>query len=302
MVSSDSWRAAKHRMVAWSFAFVSGYTDVISFARWSVFATMCTGNFILLGRAIMQHVNDHAKLGDPFKGATMHAGFYAMVIIAWSLGAAAYQWSEYKFPGRGASVLSIPLGSLMLLIEIVLVASETSPNVDESGFVQDILYKLTIVAYAPMFGVEWAACAAGRLATNTAAASGHILAISTLSVKHCMKGLSATETVKIQMGLGILAGNLLGAILGALVFLLMPTGAHGALLPLGPVLAILFWLHDHLAKPLSWVKAVQRRRRSNKKSPGVNLENTNAEVSDEDTINSDEDEDDDSDDDDETTK
>jgi len=302
MVSSDSWRAAKHRMVAWSFAFVSGYTDVISFARWSVFATMCTGNFILLGRAIMQHVNNYAKLGDPFKGATMHAGFYAMVIMAWSLGAAAYQWSEYKFPGRGASVLSIPLGSLMLLIEIVLVASETSPNVDESGFVQDILYKLTIVAYAPMFGVEWAACAAGRLATNTAAASGHILAISTLSVKHCMKGLSATETVKIQMGLGILAGNLLGAIVGALVFLLMPTGAHGALLPLGPVLAILFWLHDHLAKPLSWVKAVQRRRRSNKKSPGVNLENTNAEVSDEDTINSDEDEDDDSDDDDETTK
>eukprot|EP00443_Scrippsiella_acuminata_P047627 CAMPEP_0115290576 /NCGR_PEP_ID=MMETSP0270-20121206/64128_1 /TAXON_ID=71861 /ORGANISM="Scrippsiella trochoidea, Strain CCMP3099" /LENGTH=132 /DNA_ID=CAMNT_0002707855 /DNA_START=13 /DNA_END=408 /DNA_ORIENTATION=+ len=132
---------------------------------------MCTGNFILMGRAIMQHVNDYAKLGDPFKGATMHAGFYALVIMAWSLGAAAYQWSESKFPGRGASVLSIPLGSLMLLIEIALVASQSSPKVNQSGFVKNCLYSLTIVAYAPMFGVEWAACAAGRLATNTAAAS-----------------------------------------------------------------------------------------------------------------------------------
>eukprot|EP00443_Scrippsiella_acuminata_P092291 CAMPEP_0115402298 /NCGR_PEP_ID=MMETSP0271-20121206/16331_1 /TAXON_ID=71861 /ORGANISM="Scrippsiella trochoidea, Strain CCMP3099" /LENGTH=319 /DNA_ID=CAMNT_0002826239 /DNA_START=153 /DNA_END=1110 /DNA_ORIENTATION=+ len=258
---------------------------------------MCTGNFILMGRAMMNEVDVFAKLGNSLKGETrMSAGFYAMVIMAWSCGAAAFQWSEYKFPGRGASILSIPFGSLMLLVEIALLASHSSAIDNQSGVVQNHLHSLTIVAYAPMFGFEWAACAAGRLATNTAAASGHILAISTLSVKRCMKGLSAAETVKIQMGLCILAGNLLGAIVGALVFVLMPRGAPGALLPLGPLLAILFWLHDHLAKPLSLVKAVQRRCRASSKDV-ADLEDTNpdqSDVSDVDAIDLDEDEDDDS--------
>merc|ERR1712039_1113169 len=151
-------------------------------------------------------------------------------------------------------------GLLMLLIEVFLVWHPFHP--EDHGYTQDVhgvLYSLTVLAYAPMFGVEWAACSAGRLATTTTAATGHIVNLCALFVKRCLKKeLSATDRIKLVMGICVLVSNFLGAIVGALVFLMLPTGSHGALLPLGPTLAVLFWLHDHLAKPLSLVKKMQK--------------------------------------------
>eukprot|EP00443_Scrippsiella_acuminata_P072318 CAMPEP_0115548200 /NCGR_PEP_ID=MMETSP0271-20121206/94042_1 /TAXON_ID=71861 /ORGANISM="Scrippsiella trochoidea, Strain CCMP3099" /LENGTH=229 /DNA_ID=CAMNT_0002981661 /DNA_START=207 /DNA_END=897 /DNA_ORIENTATION=+ len=73
------------------------------------------------------------------------------------------------------------------------------------------------------------------------------------------------ERVKALMSVGILLCILLGTAVGSSVYSRYGhRGAHGALLPIGPLLALLFWLHDHLAKPQKLVKRMNKILRESK--------------------------------------
>mmetsp|Transcript_147984 Transcript_147984/g.368806 ORF Transcript_147984/g.368806 Transcript_147984/m.368806 type:complete len:315 (+) Transcript_147984:344-1288(+) len=122
-------------------------------------------------------------------------------------------------------------------------------------------YALVALTCAPMFGVLNAACTAGKLATTTTLATGHIVAFANAGAKLLQRQKpSAAEREKVLMSMVILTSLLAGAVAGSVVYCFSGDhGAHGALLPVGPLLALLFWLHDHLAKPQKLMKRVRKK-------------------------------------------
>lgn len=247
MPSSDEWRRAKHRMIACAFSFVTGYTDVISVTRWKVFMTMMTGNVVMMGRTVHR---------DPL--------IYVAIMTSFFLGAMGYRLAETRWPNRGASMLGLPFGLLMVCWEAVLMADITFPD--------DRLYAFVAMAYAPTFGLLNAACMAGKLATTTTLATGHLVALANVCAKLLQRQkLSDMEGGKVLMSVVIFMSLLLGAIVGSVMqYFCGGRGTHGALLPVGPVLSLLFWLHDHLAKPQMLVKKMNKKLRTTHKTSGAN--------------------------------
>lgn len=246
MPSSEKWTKAKHRLIAAALSFVAGYTDAISVTRWHVFATMMTGNLIYVGRSTVNAQSNDVQ--ESYTGAW----YYALVLLTFSCGVAAWKLAEHCYPDRGASTVGIPFAFLMVTMELVLM---WTPWV--RGYT--MAYSLTVLAYAPMFGVMNAACTAGRLATTTTVATGHMVTVVSLAVKAlCLRQeLSQAERGKCIQSVAIIGSTLAGVMLGVAVYLSRGKGSHGALIPVGPALAVLFWLHDHLAKPSSLVKKAQ---------------------------------------------
>jgi uncharacterized membrane protein YoaK (UPF0700 family) len=237
----------KHRIIACCFSFVTGYTDVISVTRWHVFATMMTGNVVWMGRTV-----------TPQSGSERRPAFYIAVILAFFAGAVAYRVAEVRWPNRGASLLGLPLGTILMSGEAALLTGLVSPT--------SRLYYASVLSVVPMFGVLNAACLAGKLATTTTLATGHLVTLSGAAAKVLQREpFSQLERVKLMMSVLVFASIFAGATAGASVYYLSDgvsgSGSHGALLPVGPLLALLFWLHDHLAKPQKLVKKMNRKLR-----------------------------------------
>jgi len=251
-MTSDRWTSTKHRLIASALSFVAGYTDIISVTRWRVFATMLTGNLIFVGRSTI-HSQSQYLTGVVSHDVYAGTWYYIVVILTFCCGVAAWRVAEHFYKDRGASTVGIPFAFLMVAMELVLLLS---PRVLHDF---PIIYSLTVLAYAPMFGVMTAACMSGRLATTTTAATGHFVVLVSTMVKQrfLQEELNHSERAKRGMGVAILGSTLAGAMVGTLVYICTDDGSHGALVPVGPALAVLFWLHDHLARPSSLVKKVQ---------------------------------------------
>mmetsp|Transcript_1909 Transcript_1909/g.4876 ORF Transcript_1909/g.4876 Transcript_1909/m.4876 type:complete len:425 (-) Transcript_1909:397-1671(-) len=249
-VTPDRCSTWKHRLIAFGFSFITGYADVISVTRWSVFATTMTANVIYMGQEVTPLENSGAQ-----QIPARFSGFYHIIVIcAFFLGVVAYQLAELRFPNRGASTLAVPAGSLMFLVEVSVKAKWLH--------IGHTLYPLTVVAYAPMFGVLASAGVAGRLATMTTGADPHIFVLANVVVKLLhKKRIRSAERVKAGMAIVIILSLLAGSISGFAIVQMESTQVlqDVALLPVGPVLAILFFLHDHLAKPQRGVENVKEK-------------------------------------------
>jgi len=129
-------------------------------------------------------------------------------------------------------------------------------------------YRWTPFFFAPAFGVLSGASAGGRLATPTNLVTGHLVTISNAVVKACTKQKwGHAFKIKTLMSCSVLASTFAGALTGAGVLkYMLADGTHGALLPIGPLLMICFWLNDNLAKPRSLLKKMKKLRKQLKGS------------------------------------
>eukprot|EP00429_Kryptoperidinium_foliaceum_P039067 CAMPEP_0176171888 /NCGR_PEP_ID=MMETSP0120_2-20121206/88033_1 /TAXON_ID=160619 /ORGANISM="Kryptoperidinium foliaceum, Strain CCMP 1326" /LENGTH=241 /DNA_ID=CAMNT_0017509799 /DNA_START=297 /DNA_END=1019 /DNA_ORIENTATION=+ len=125
-------------------------------------------------------------------------------------------------------------------------------------------YHVLVLGYTPLFGILSSASLNGRLGTTTTMATGHILSLANAAVKRCLDGpLSFQDRRKTCMSLQILLWLAFGASVGAVVQARVAADlrAHGALVWVAPAMLVLFFAHDHLAKPRSAVKMIQNSYR-----------------------------------------
>mmetsp|Transcript_15366 Transcript_15366/g.28982 ORF Transcript_15366/g.28982 Transcript_15366/m.28982 type:complete len:286 (+) Transcript_15366:44-901(+) len=244
MVSSEAWRWQKHTWIAAMFSFVSGYADCICLVRYRAFATMLTGNAVMLARAIV----------NPDRDVVHHSGLYYVFIgLSFTSGALFHRLGEHAFPNRGGSIVAIPLAAGWLIAEIIY-----STN-DLPG--EDVFYRdWSVVGVAQMFGVVASACFTGRMGTHTTMVTGHMLSMASYTSNLMVnRSLTTLECRKAFLSLMIIAGTLAGALFGA--FLLLMVKDNVLLFPVPVMLYCLLWLHDHLAKPRSIIKKVQKKLR-----------------------------------------
>ncbi|CAL1153819.1 unnamed protein product [Cladocopium goreaui] len=253
MVSSEEWRFTKHAWIATLFAVVTGYADVVSLVRYQAFASILTGNAIWLGRVAV----------DP-KSDDQHTGWYYVAICAsFSLGSVLHRICELRWPNRGGSIAAIPLALLMSLTEIVYMATECS-------FHESYL-RWTVVLVAPLFGIVAAACSNGRMGTHTTMVTGHILTLTQIVGNLVMARLGYdpmklnVDKRKSMMSIMVIAGTIAGACLGSYALVIVEVH-HVLLFPVPLLIYALLWLHDHLAKPRSLIKRVQKKWRERQHS------------------------------------
>ena len=123
------------------------------------------------------------------------------------------------------------------------------------------LLKWTVVLVSPMFGVISAACSTGRMGTVTTMVTGHVITVNNLlGTLMFYKKLEEAELQKLFMSLMIIGGNLTGACLGSWAAKRADTKV--LLFPLPFLIYVLVWLHDHLARPRSLIKKMQKKLRN----------------------------------------
>eukprot|EP00429_Kryptoperidinium_foliaceum_P120180 CAMPEP_0176296302 /NCGR_PEP_ID=MMETSP0121_2-20121125/58124_1 /TAXON_ID=160619 /ORGANISM="Kryptoperidinium foliaceum, Strain CCMP 1326" /LENGTH=296 /DNA_ID=CAMNT_0017637431 /DNA_START=87 /DNA_END=975 /DNA_ORIENTATION=+ len=204
---------------------------------------MMTGNVVFFGRAVL--ANERQE--PPADG-----WFYMVLIVTFFLGAVAHRVAETKMPKRGASTLGFAFAALMVGVEV---ASIVLP--DEAYGGHYLLAGLT-----PMFGLVMSACSSGSVGVPTTLVTGHITTLASLGTKAVMEGgLTGAEIRRAKLGVLVMACTLLGAGAGAALTYLAVGPAQGLLLPVAPTLALLLWIHDHMARPRSLIKSFHRRLR-----------------------------------------
>ncbi|CAJ1390225.1 unnamed protein product [Effrenium voratum] len=246
MVSSEAWRFQKHAWIATLFAIISGYADVVSLARYQAFASILTGNVIWLAR-----VTVHPASNDKHSG-----WFYAALCGSFALGAFLHRICELYWPNRGGSLAVLPFAMLMLMMETVYLIVDSDRVFDEPYL------RWSVVLVSPMFGVISAACSTGRMGTHTTMVTGHVLTISGLLGNLVfLRQLREPEIQKLIMSTMVIAGTIGGACLGG--WMVMTVSLHVLLFPVPIITYVLLWLHDHLCRPRSLIKKVQKRMREN---------------------------------------
>ena len=240
-MSSEEWRFVKHAGIATLFAMVAGYADVVSLVRYQAFSSILTGNVIYLGKvAVNPQPNDKS------------AWLYVMICAAFMIGAFMQRLCELKWPNRGGSIAAVPLTVVMTMVEIVYFV--TGPNFQETYL------KWTVVCVSPLFGVVSAACSTGRMGTHTTMVTGHILTVTQLLARRLYgEDLGLENMRKLIMSLFVILATVFGACCGSLA--IMSTKSHILLFPIPLVTYALLWLHDHLARPRSFIKKVQKKLR-----------------------------------------
>ncbi|CAK9024926.1 Uncharacterized protein SCF082_LOCUS16843 [Durusdinium trenchii] len=254
MVSSDRWRFQKHAVIASLFALVSGYADVITLVRYQAFANILTGNAIYLGRVTVNPQSDDKHTG----------WFYVAVCGSFAVGAFMQRLCELRWPNRGGSTAAVPLALLMMGTEVTYLATDINYHRHCLGW--------TVVFVAPLFGVVSAACSTGRMGIQTTMVTGHTLTVTQLLARLLFgETLTILDLRKLFMSIMVIAGTVSGACLGSLTLMsfrgFSERNANLLLFPVPVLLYTLLWLHDHLAKPRSLIKRVQKKLRSTAELP-----------------------------------
>ncbi|CAE7573520.1 unnamed protein product, partial [Symbiodinium pilosum] len=255
-----AWRWHKHTWIATMFAFVTGYADIVSLIRYRAFASMLTGNAIMLGKSVMTNLSasDHGPW------------YYVFICLSFFAGSILQRLCEHYFPNRGSSIAAVPLAAIVVIAESVEIL--TSPNMDKGDIYQD----WTVAGVALLFGVVASACSTGRLGTHTTMVTGHVLSLANFISSCIVNGsVKAEDGWKAAQSMLVVVGTLAGALFGGLLVKIVDV--YVLLIPVPIVLYILLWLHDHLAKPRSIIKNVQRRMRASAEAPSESVEKTSEE-------------------------
>ncbi|CAK9045465.1 Uncharacterized protein SCF082_LOCUS25705 [Durusdinium trenchii] len=250
MVSSEEWRFQKHAGIATLLAFVAGYADVVSLVRYQAFSSILTGNVIYLGRVSVTPQADDKHTG----------WFYVAVCLTFMIGSFMQRLCELAWPNRGGSIAAVPLVGLMMISEVLYLITDWQYH--------EQVLRWTVVFVSPLFGVVSAACSTGRMGTHTTMVTGHILNVTQIVARR-LYGEKITQDTwkKFTMSIMVIGGTVGGACIGSLA--LMSTKSHILLFPMPIVIYILLWLHDHLARPRSLIKKVQKRWRENSDNVSV---------------------------------
>jgi len=226
-------------MVAAGIALVSGYANVVTFHRWNCFATMLTGNSLWLGRALLAG-EDSVALHSP--------QFYLSIIVAFFFGAVFHAWADRRWRHRGASRTAIPMCWINLAVEICVFSVNKVQEPSHSGL------NWLVVLYTPLFGVVSIASASGRLGSATMMVTAHVAKMAKALASLPVKDFTYIEKCNVLLSLTVLVAIIVGSFIATVVYAWRGYHTRGLFLPVFPLLAVLLWCHDHLARPRRIVK------------------------------------------------
>mmetsp|Transcript_18785 Transcript_18785/g.34650 ORF Transcript_18785/g.34650 Transcript_18785/m.34650 type:complete len:290 (+) Transcript_18785:120-989(+) len=199
-------------LLAAPMSFIAGYVDAITIARFSIFASMHTGNLLKLGQSMLGGV-------DYF--------WIIVVTLSRSVGIFTLQMleSRYKY---GTTIVTPFLFVAILGMESVHYLHTFVLQTEELPYNR----KWEVCVIAVVFGVQAAVSMHGCIKSPTSMATGHITKLTGAFVKivnreHVdVNGLLVSVTVTMGICLGALIGNVLNRITKGTVFgefLLTPT-------------------------------------------------------------------------------
>lgn len=207
---------------------LAGYTDTICYKRNQSMAVMMTGNLLVGGRAF-------ADMRDSFD-KIVTVLYYVTLIFSYCFGSFTYRLAETKRAGAGATMLAPIIVILFVLCEVLDFVIEEQART-----------RWLMCLLAPCFGAANNMSLAGCISVNATTATGHLVTIGNLFGKRALAGLSGEERNKVRISTVILL-SFLGGIIVADVVSDPFERRHWLFLPVGPLLAMVFVLHDRIAR------------------------------------------------------
>jgi uncharacterized membrane protein YoaK (UPF0700 family) len=212
-----------------SLALLAGYTDTICYKRNQAMAVSMTGNFIVGGRAFADMHDGEEKV--------MMFIYYASLILSYSLGGVAYRIAENKRTGRGATLLA-PLVVLLIIVQEVL----------EFTLVGEHRVRWLMCFLTPCFGAANVMSLTGFVAADATTPTRHLLSVNN-ALGRMTAGVSEEDRVTLWRSGTVILSFVGGILLGD--FASDPLqNYHWLFLPVGPLLAVLFVVHDRLTAML----------------------------------------------------
>jgi len=259
-------------LLASGFAYIAGWADAICIMRWKAFATMMTGNFLLMGYNIGAHGFWATQMGEWIPDWVFHLG----VVLMYLLGIIAYRGAESCLPVWTATVFAPVAALAIFTVEVCRVSLE------EELFPQ----RWDCALLAPVFAVMSAVSMRGGLGIPTTILTGHLQSLGYSAVSMCSGRRGRDERKKNFLQAWVIFAQVLGACCGALVVTppersavcsahpdctalalegLCCPSAEGveldccesaetipfALMPIAPFLAVLLVVHDVMFRPRS---------------------------------------------------
>lgn len=223
------------------FGFVSGWADAICMRRYRAFATMMTGNFFQLGFCTIYPVYQWTGHGHHATQVHVDVLFFSAVICMYLLGTVLYRMGEIMFPHRTGSVFGPLMAAFLITFEVFEIFHER---------------RWIVCLLAPIFAVQNGLTMRGGLNVPTAFLTGHLTNVGYGIVDAVVGAEGRAECKTHGLHCMILASVAAGACGGALWE--YSFGSHFALVPVAPVMAVLFVIQDSVFHPGS---AVIRRSR-----------------------------------------
>jgi len=208
--------------LAFSFAWIAGYADVICLIRYKVFPSMMTGNLLQLGRSFFEEID---------------ATFLIAIIVCRMGGLAVHYFAERRF-AYGTTLVAPFLFVMIIGIEALrLHWPDAFPR------------KYEVCFLAPVFGVQSAVSMQGCLGCPTSMGTGHLQNI-TYSIIGYFTG-EAVNHLKLFCDLAIICGLAFGALCGSVAnSYLKGYMAHDFLLSAAMVpMIVLFSIDDWCSTP-----------------------------------------------------
>mmetsp|Transcript_22867 Transcript_22867/g.48602 ORF Transcript_22867/g.48602 Transcript_22867/m.48602 type:complete len:354 (-) Transcript_22867:178-1239(-) len=246
-------------LLAVGFAFVCGWVDAVCLIRYKAFATMMTGNMIQMGYCVI-YPKDHPNriMPDPI--------FYLTVILSYFFGIVIYRLAEVQLP-RSGRVFG-PLAA------IVVMALELSMAFGDGSIVPQEEPRWIVCPFAAIFAVQNMMTMRDGLKCTTAFITGHLQNIGAFGVEVCRGNTNWEDVKNHAVPFSIMVSLVLGSFGAALWDKVL--GTEFALVPIAPMMMVLFILHDFVIKKPKKNKPTQHeqdRSRGNSASGPRPLEN-----------------------------
>mmetsp|Transcript_79632 Transcript_79632/g.165421 ORF Transcript_79632/g.165421 Transcript_79632/m.165421 type:complete len:333 (-) Transcript_79632:363-1361(-) len=211
--------------LAVGFAFVCGWVDVVCLTRYKAFSTMMTGNMFQMGYGIIypKFYGEHHLMPDPV--------FYFAVICCYFLGIVIHRIAEVKLPRMGR-IFGPLFAIIVMTVELGFALEEGAK--EEPRWI--------VCLYAVVFAIQNMMTLRDGLKTSTAFVTGHLHNLGGFAVEIC-RGNATTEDYKshavpVFVMMSLIFGSFTAAVWDK-VF-----GQSMALVPIAPMMAVLFLLHD----------------------------------------------------------
>eukprot|EP00405_Crypthecodinium_cohnii_P008278 CAMPEP_0206424552 /NCGR_PEP_ID=MMETSP0324_2-20121206/3293_1 /ASSEMBLY_ACC=CAM_ASM_000836 /TAXON_ID=2866 /ORGANISM="Crypthecodinium cohnii, Strain Seligo" /LENGTH=261 /DNA_ID=CAMNT_0053889223 /DNA_START=173 /DNA_END=958 /DNA_ORIENTATION=+ len=199
---------------------------------------MMTGNFFQLGYTIVYPKIDYDQ--DPStkvpKNRLPDPDFYTAVIVSYFLGLLLYRWGEAKHPGKVGCIFG-PLFALFVAVfeYITIDISNEDSYVGEGD-------RWIVCFLAPVFAVQNMLTMRSGLKVPTAFLTGHLQHLGMFAYEVCFGSVTRDDCKKHSISVLIIVFVVFGAFAGAAWDYFL--GTTFALVPIAPMMAILFILHD----------------------------------------------------------
>jgi len=239
----------KLQVAGGAFSAIVGFCDIFTFVRYQAFCATMTGNTIMLVRSICVQFLGFSPFDERRLGTPLPAMNYISIILCWLGGVLIFFLVEWIFPKRASAVLGVTVGSLSLITHTIYLAVY---GIDVSQ------RWITVLFLSCIFGMINAMATLGGTGPVTAI-TGHLVKIVKGLVTLCSKGFDWKVVREALLSFSVYVGLFSGCLLGIVATKPSFAGRYPVLLPVGPLLGLLMWYHDHLRQGYKILKGWHRK-------------------------------------------